>query len=481
MRRRGVLVRVFRMVFVTLVMTVTLVFILRTDTSSDSQGLLPITYWYIPLTMSILLTAGVVVLDIFTPRRLSTLSGIVIGMLAGLVATFAMSFVIDLLAQAWELDKTADFKTLVFSFKVVLGMCLCFLAISTVLQTQDDFRLVIPYVEFAKQIRGPKPMLLDTSALIDGRIADLAGTPLLAVPVVIPSFVLLELQALSDSSDKHKRARGRRGLEIVTRLKRTAGLDLTIDDTPVPGKAVDQMLVELARVMPAAIVTTDSGLSRLASINNVSVVNLHEVSGALKQVLVPGTIVSVELVRRGEQAHQAVGYLDDGAMVVADHGVALLGTRATLEVQSTLQTTAGRLVFARPVTIGDNEGRSVLSPGAGGGDGPSDGRDGGAPERGERDAGASGGANSTMPVAAASPAATPAGAAQVADTGAKGTSAAAAPPVNQTVQAAPAAPALPTSTGGPAGPIGPRARPTVGEDDEPRGWGRRNPARNPRR
>ena len=168
-----------------------------------------------------------------------------------MLATYALGSVIDLLGDGLRHDHADGRRRSSSPSRSSSASRLCYLGITTVLQTQDDFRLVIPYVEFAKQIRGPRPLLLDTSALIDARIADLADTGIIQSPVVIPHFVVAELQLLADSSDKLKRARGRRGLDVIARLQRAAALDVSIDETAVPGKAVDQMLVELARRMPA--------------------------------------------------------------------------------------------------------------------------------------------------------------------------------------------------------------------------------------
>jgi uncharacterized protein YacL len=228
----------------------------------------------------------------------------------------------------------------------MIGMTFSYLGVVTILQTQDDFRLVIPYVEFSKQIRGPKPLLLDTSSLIDARIADVAATGIIQSPIVIPRFVIAELQLLADSSDRLRRARGRRGLEVTTRLQRSA-IDLTIDETPVPGKAVDQMLVELARQMPATIITADLGLARVAQIQGVSVLNLNDVANALKPSLLPGENLVIRIIKAGEQPNQGVGYLDDGTMVVAENAAQRIGEDASLLVTSTLQTSAGRLIFAK--------------------------------------------------------------------------------------------------------------------------------------
>jgi uncharacterized protein YacL len=342
-RQRLIIIRILRMAFAILIVTVA---VLPSALQSTVSLAIP---WWFPVAVAAVLFAVALAVDRLTPnKKISAISGVFLGLLGGMVATLALGFIIDLLVHTAIDDPAIVAKVTPFvgTLKFMLGIALCYLGISTVLQTQDDFRLVIPYVEFSKQIRGPKPLILDTSALIDARIADVVGTGIVQAPLVIPRFVIAELQLLADSSDKLKRARGRRGLDVTTRLQRSA-LDVTIDETPVPGKAVDQMLVELARQMPATVVTTDIGLARVAQIQSVSVLNLNDVANALKPSLVPGEQLSLRLIKPGEQAGQGVGYLDDGTMVVVENGAALIGEEASVLVTSTLQTSAGRLIFAR--------------------------------------------------------------------------------------------------------------------------------------
>jgi uncharacterized protein YacL len=230
---------------------------------------------------------------------------------------------------------------------VLFGVAFTYLGVSIVLQTQDDFRLVIPYVEFAKQTRGVRPLLLDTSVLIDGRFLDAAETGLIQSPVVIPRFVIAELQTLADSAERLKRTRGRRGLELVGKMQRSPRLDVSVDETPVPGKSVDQMLVELARQLSGSIVTTDIALARVGKIHGVTVINLNDVALAMKPSFIPGERLRVSLIKPGEQPEQAVGYLEDGTMVVAENGRAAIGKTVDLIVATSLQTSAGKLIFAR--------------------------------------------------------------------------------------------------------------------------------------
>lgn len=295
------------------------------------------------LAIAFVIMALVGSVDLLTrKKKIGAVIAVFFGIAAAMLATAAIGSVVDLLANLYELD-----PRITSAAKVLLGIALAYLAVTTILQTQDDFRLVIPYVEFAKQIRGAKPLILDSSALIDARFVDMASTGLIQSPVVIPRFVILELQRLSDSSDRLTRTKGRRGLDMVTRLQRLGTVSVSVDELPVPGKAVDQMLIEFARISPGLIVTTDLGLARVAEIQSIGVINIHELANALKPALVPGESLSVVLVRGGEQAGQGVGYLDDGTMVVADAASHLIGSRVELQVSSNLQTAAGRLIFAK--------------------------------------------------------------------------------------------------------------------------------------
>lgn len=320
--------------------------------------------WHLKLGFGGMLVVIVFAVDIFTPRKkIATISAVFFGLLVAMLATLAIGKLIDLLAVLYSIDSDR-MAALISTIKVLIGVGLAYLGIVTVLQTQDDFRLVIPYVEFAKQMRGTRPLLVDSSALIDGRLPDIGETGLIQAPVLVPTFVISELQLLADSHDKMKRTRGRRGLDVVAKLQRSQ-LDVSLDETPVPGKAVDQMLVELARQMPAVIVTTDLGLTRVARIQGVRVLNLNDLANAMKPSVVPGEELRIKLVKQGEQAGQAVGYLDDGTMVVAENGGGEIGREVSLTVTSSLQTSAGRLIFGR---LGGDAGEigSGAAPGASG-------------------------------------------------------------------------------------------------------------------
>lgn len=345
-RQRAVLVKVLRGALVVLIVVVTALGIIQGATSGP-LGVEFFSWWWVAVLIVLTYFAVIVGVDILTPKRkLSTISAILFGCFAGLIATAVLGLVIDLFVKTYEIPP--DYDRIVLTAKVILGLGLCYIGITTVLQTQDDFRLVIPYVEFAKQFRGTRPLLIDTSVLIDGRILDVAEVGLLQAPLIVPRFVIDELQALSDSGDRVRRARGRRGLDLVSRLQRSAHVEVSVDDTEVPGVGVDQMLVELARSLPAIVVTTDSGLVRVAAIRGVTTININDLASALRPSAIAGDRISTRLVKPGEQPGQAVGYLEDGTLVVAENASALLDQQVDLIVTSTMQTSAGRLVFARP-------------------------------------------------------------------------------------------------------------------------------------
>jgi uncharacterized protein YacL len=374
---RSSAVRVVRLAFVVVLITVTLVFTFDVGRQGSEQVFGFIQGWQIPVGAAVLVGAGLLTLDVLVPRkRLSIIGAVVVGGVMGGLLTLVVSAIVDLFVKTWDIKTDL---ALIDSTKLLFGIGLTYLGISVVLQTQDDFRLAIPYVEFAKQLRGPRPMLLDTSALIDARIVELAAGGLVQTPLVIPRFVLAELQTLADSTDKLSRAKGRRGLDAVVRLQRTAGLDVTIDDTPIPGKQVDSMLVELARRTPGAIVTTDSGLERVAGIQKVQVININQVAAALRPQLIPGSVTTIAIVRQGEQPGQGVGYLEDGTMLVVENAANAIGQDVRVEVASALQTSAGRLIFARNLD-GPDEGELAPESNASDSTPP---RDGSAPAQGD--------------------------------------------------------------------------------------------------
>jgi uncharacterized protein YacL len=237
------------------------------------------------------------------------------------------------------------------ALSLILTVICCYIAISTLLQTKDEFRFIIPYVEFSKQVKGSKPLVLDTSVIIDGRIADICDTRFIDTKLIVPRFVLQELQSVADSSDKLKRNRGRRGLDMLKRMQNNPKVELHMHEANLPElrdvHKVDERLVVLAKALDARVVTNDYNLNKIAQLQGVEVINLNELANALKSVALPGEQMTVRLVKPGDQYGQGVGYLEDGTMVVVEQGRGMIGQEVSITVTSVLQTPAGRMIFGR--------------------------------------------------------------------------------------------------------------------------------------
>jgi uncharacterized protein YacL len=198
-------------------------------------------------------------------------------------------------------------------------------------------------------VRGDRNVLLDTSVIIDGRISDIARTGFIAGVMLVPSFVLNELQHIADSSDNLRRQRGRRGLDILNRLQKDSSIPLRITDIDVDGvRDVDDKLVILAKQLKAPILTNDYNLNRVAELQGVPVLNINELANAVKAVYLPGETMEVKVIQEGKEAGQGVGYLEDGTMVVVEEGKDQIDRTITVLVTEVLQTAAGRMIFARP-------------------------------------------------------------------------------------------------------------------------------------
>jgi len=200
------------------------------------------------------------------------------------------------------------------------------------------------------------PKLVDTSVIIDGRIGDLAKTGFIEGTIIIPQFVLDELHSIADSADSLRRRKGRRGLDILSELRRSGGVRVEILERDYPGSlGVDRKLIRLAKELGAKIITTDFNLNKVAKVEGVPVLNINELANALKPRFIPGEELEVEVIDRGEEIGQGVGYLDDGTMVVVENGRRFIGKKIRAVVSSSLQTEAGKMLFVRPK--GEAEGR----------------------------------------------------------------------------------------------------------------------------
>jgi len=283
-------------------------------------------------------------------KQMTTLSSVYFGLLLGLLLGYLFSTGLDpILEFAFGVQ-----PNMLKLSRVLITVVCCYVTISTLLQTKDEFRFIIPYVEFAKEVKGGRSLVLDTSVIIDGRIADVCDTRLIDTKLIVPRFVLQELQAIADSSDKLKRNRGRRGLDILKRLQTNPKIELEMHDGNIAelrtGERirVDERLVLLAKALHARVVTNDFNLNKIAQLQGVDVINLNELANAMKTVALPGEAMNVRVVKAGDQVGQGVGYLEDGTMVVVEMGRSLIGQEVMIVVTSVLQTPAGRMIFGRP-------------------------------------------------------------------------------------------------------------------------------------
>lgn len=273
----------------------------------------------------------------FTLRVFSSATfGLLVGALAAhlLLASNILKYLPD--------DKRWALSLAIYAAAGYLGMMLAMRS------NRDEFSLVIPYVRFHRTAVQDAPLIVDTNIILDGRVRELCGCGFLSCSLIVPRFVLDELQRLADSSDAAKRETGRRGLDLLAEMQQPQScLTVTLYESAADGETeVDAKLVHLAQLLHARLLTNDSGLSKIARLQNVTVLNLNELAKAMKPMVAAGDRVELTLVKEGREAHQAVGYLADGTMVVVNHARAHLGKTVTVGVGVPLQTAAGRMFFA---------------------------------------------------------------------------------------------------------------------------------------
>ncbi len=267
-------------------------------------------------------------------------SAAVFGLLFGLIMAKLVSDVVKTLPL--------DGGTMAI-IQVSLTWAFCYLGMAMALRGRDEFNVIIPYVRLSRHDRGEESYLVDTSAIIDGRLLDLCKTRFIEGRLVVPRFVLRELQTVADSTDSIKRSRGRRGLEVLSHLRELSNVDVRIHEEELPAIVeIDAKLVKLAQVLNSRVITNDFNLNKVAEFQHVGVLNVNELAQALRPAVLPGEMLEVRPMKEGKEHHQAVAYLDDGTMVVVENGRALIGQTIRGQVTSVLQTAAGRMVFVRP-------------------------------------------------------------------------------------------------------------------------------------
>jgi uncharacterized protein YacL len=283
-----------------------------------------------------------------TKATTQSLLASIIGLMVGLIVAALLSFPLSLLPEPFG-------SILPFAGAVIFG----YLGISIFRLRQND---ISDFIDSIRGNRAPekeaadgtrwadsRTILLDTSVIIDGRIADISRTGFLPGSLLIPRFVLNELQYIADSPDNLRRQRGRRGMEVLSALQKEPGIPVRISDVDVDGvREVDDKLVVLARQMRSPILTNDYNLNRIAELQGVTVLNINELANAVKSVLIPGEMMTVQVIQEGRESGQGVAYMDDGTMVVVENGRDYMDRSITVIVTKVLQTAAGRMIFARP-------------------------------------------------------------------------------------------------------------------------------------
>jgi uncharacterized protein YacL len=281
-----------------------------------------------------------------------TLVAGLVGLMAGLIVAALLAFPLSFLPPPFK------------NIMPFIGVLLCgYFGVVVFVTRQNDifsvFRLNLPGRQPAASeppapaaatppADSPRTILLDTSVIIDGRIADIARTGFLVGTLLIPRFVLNELQYIADSPDSLRRQRGRRGMEVLSQLQKNTAVPVRISDIDVEGvREVDDKLVILARQLRGPILTNDYNLNRIAELQGVAVLNVNELANAVKSVLLPGENMSVNIIQEGKEIGQGVAYLDDGTMVVVEDGRSRMNSQANVTVTKVLQTAAGRMIFAR--------------------------------------------------------------------------------------------------------------------------------------
>lgn len=260
----------------------------------------------------------------------------------GLIFGFFMAWVVTLIVKLIPMEEV--FYSV---FQIVFTLVFCYLGMVIAIKGKDEFNLVIPYVRFAREDRRDQLFLMDTSVIIDGRIAGICEAGFLEGKIVVPRFVLQELHQVADSSDDAKRSRGRRGLDMLDRLKEIQGVEVIIHDERLPGiKGVDAKIIRLSKILDCHVLTNDFNLNKVARLEGVKVLNINDLANALRPVFSPGEQINVHIRKEGKEKNQGVAFLDDGTMIVVDDARKLIGKNVNVSVTSVLQTSAGKMIFA---------------------------------------------------------------------------------------------------------------------------------------
>ncbi len=303
-------------------------------------GIEPFSVW--GLVIGITLAALAILLDLFFKKAtVRNILSIFVGIVLGLVLSRLFISVVNMSSLS---------QTTVQQLSYLSAILFSYLGAIVILRGQEEFQVLIPFVRLDTKNTGKEIIILDTSVIIDGRILGMAETEFVSGTMVVPRFVLKELQQIADSADDLKRAKGRRGLDILNQIKTSSRINVKIQDMEYPEiPTVDSKLVKMAQELNAKIWTNDFNLNKVAEIQGVHVLNINDLANALKPAAISGERMTVKVVKQGKEADQGVSYLEDGTMIVVEEGSGLVGKTIDIEILSVLQTQAGRMIFAKPL------------------------------------------------------------------------------------------------------------------------------------
>lgn len=315
------------------------------------QGLMNMPYQHAAWLSAIIFgiaSSLLVLIDIFFKQyTVRNILSVILGLSLGLLTHKLFMTVVAYANLSADLNR---------NFGVASAIIFSYLGIVTILRGQDEFSLMIPFVRLDTKGSGEEMVLLDTSVIIDGRISDIANTHFLSGKLILPRFVLKELQLIADSSDPLKRNRGRRGLDVLNAIRENPNIQVRIHEMDFPEfNTVDAKLVKMAQVVGAKVFTNDYNLNKVAELQGVKVLNINDLANALKPVVMPGEEMEIKILKEGKEHDQGVAYLDDGTMVVVDGGRRRLSQTVKVTITSVLQTQAGRMIFAK--LSDEDEGR----------------------------------------------------------------------------------------------------------------------------
>jgi uncharacterized protein YacL len=297
---------------------------------------------YLSTSLGLFIGLVVVFFEAFARKvSLKGLSSAVFGIILGLLLSWIFLNALEFFALPKEVVSTV---------KVFVTFIFIYLGLTLGIKGRNEFHLIIPYVKFRRQELKEDQVVVDTSIIIDGRILDIVKTGFLESRFIIARFILNELQALADSTEHIKRQKGKRGIEVLHSLKKEPNVEVEIYNEDIEGvSSVDEKIVKLAQTLDAKILTTDYNLNRIAQLQGVKVLNINDLANALKPTFVAGERFQIKLIKEGKEHNQAIGYLEDGTMVVVENAKWLIGKITEIEVTSVLQSPSGRIVFTKLV------------------------------------------------------------------------------------------------------------------------------------